>query len=226
LPTDRPAIAAAFAALYGRNDALGAAYRDGQEAHRQLAADMPAEDPERVAQGAPGAVRFPDTAARLAQLMAADDRIFLAFADLGGWDTHVNQGAATGQLARHLAALGDGLAALAHGLGSKLDNIMVLVMSEFGRTARENGNGGTDHGHGTVMWLLGGQTDGGKIHGSWPGLDDDRLYQGRDLAVTTDFRSVLAIVLRAHCGLTAGQVATVLPALPEPAPTLSRLVRS
>ncbi|HIJ61795.1 MAG TPA: DUF1501 domain-containing protein [Rhodospirillaceae bacterium] len=209
-PLDRPAVAEAFAGLYGGNDPLSKAYLEGRQARRELMTGMEAE---RAAadNGAPSATGFPAMAARLAELLLRDDHIRIAFAALGGWDTHVNQGAGGGQLANHLKPLGEGLAALARGLGPRLDDTAILVMSEFGRTARENGNQGTDHGHGNVVWVLGGRVAGGKVHGHWPGLDDKALYQGRDLAVTTDFRAVIAATLERHLGLSDRQMAEVLP---------------
>jgi uncharacterized protein (DUF1501 family) len=179
-----------------------------------LTGDMQAEQ-AAADNGAPDPAGFPGVATRFARLLVRDDRIWLAFADLGGWDTHVNQGGAKGQLANHLQPLAEGLAALALGLGPRLDDTVILVMSEFGRTAHENGNKGTDHGHGTVMWVLGGPVAGGKVHGQWPGLSPDTLYQGRDLAVTTDFRSVIAATLERHLGLADRQIATVLPPTPS-----------
>ena len=207
---DRPAVAEAFAGLYGGNDPLSKAYLQGRLARREL---MPSMEAEQAAadNGAPNATGFPAIAARLADLLVRDQRIGIAFAALGGWDTHVNQGGARGQLANHLKPLGDGLAALARGLGPGLDETTILVMSEFGRTARENGNRGTDHGHGNVVWALGGRVAGGKVHGHWPGLDDRALYQGRDLAVTTDFRAVIAATLERHLRLTDRQLAEILP---------------
>ena len=134
--------------------------------------------------------------------MRNDEQVQFAFMALGGWDTHANQGAATGQLANRLAPLGQGLSALATGLGPVLDDTVVVVMSEFGRTVRQNGNGGTDHGHGNVMWLIGGHVAGGKVHGRWPGLDAAALHEGRDLAVTTDYRQVLQEILVKRRGET------------------------
>lgn len=142
--------------------------------------------------GAITASGFAQDAARLGMLMRRDSSIRLAFAAVGGWDTHVNQGAGTGQLANRLQSLGDGLALLVKQLGERYRETTIMVMSEFGRTARQNGSQGTDHGHGNTLWLLGGKVQGGKIHGWWPGLDSAALYEGRDLAVTTDFRSVLS----------------------------------
>jgi uncharacterized protein (DUF1501 family) len=130
---------------------------------------------------------------------------------LGGWDTHVNQGGTQGQLARNLQLLAQGLVSLVKGLGSVYSRTVILVMSEFGRTVAENGNGGTDHGHGNVMWILGGQVRGGKVYGEWPGLSTNQLYQGRDLAVTADFRDVISAVLERHMHLTDAKLNQVLP---------------
>ena len=137
------------------------------------------------------------------------------FLDLGGWDTHVNQGSVKGQLATHLTGLGDGLAALVDGLGSAYNDTVILVMSEFGRTIHENGDAGTDHGHGNVMWIMGGAVKGGMIQGQWPGLETDNLYEGRDLAVTTDFRSVIGTVLKQHMLLNDEQLNVVFPTIPQ-----------
>jgi uncharacterized protein (DUF1501 family) len=216
---DRPRIADAFDRLYGGEDKLSQAYRESQQAHREaMAALDPAnEDQEMLAanNGAPPPNGFPDDAARLARLMRREAGVQLAFMALGGWDTHANQGAVTGQLANRLQPLGQGLAALAEGLGPVLDETVIVVMSEFGRTVRQNGNGGTDHGHGNVMWLLGGDVAGGRLHGRWPGLDQSALYEGRDVAVTTDFRQVLATVCERHLGLADARLAEVFPGFRE-----------
>jgi uncharacterized protein (DUF1501 family) len=161
--------------------------------------------------GAPPPAGFPDDAARLATLLRRDPRVQIAFMALGGWDTHANQGAATGQLANRLTPLGLGLSQLAAGLGPVFDDTTVVVMSEFGRTVRQNGNAGTDHGHGNVMWLMGGRVAGGKVHGRWPGLDAGSLHDGRDLAVTTDFRQVLAEVCERHFRLPQDSLAQIFP---------------
>jgi uncharacterized protein (DUF1501 family) len=137
---------------------------------------------------------------QLAQLIKADVGLEIGFADTGGWDTHVNQGATQGQLAARLRDLGAGLAAFATDLGERMADVLVLTMSEFGRTVAENGNAGTDHGHGTAMMLLGAGTRGGKVHGLWPTLDETARFEGRDLAVTTDFRALFGEVLRGHLG--------------------------
>ncbi len=137
---------------------------------------------------------------QIAQLIKADVGMEIAFTDLGGWDTHFAQGGPEGQLARRLADLGQGLRALRDDLGERMRDVVVLTMSEFGRTVAENGTGGTDHGHANCMLLMGGEVNGGKVHGEWPGLEPDRLYQGRDLAVTTDFRDVFAEIATRQLG--------------------------
>jgi uncharacterized protein (DUF1501 family) len=222
---DRPAIGAAFDQLYADHPRFGRAYLDGRKAHREVV--MAAETPQMEAadRGAPLPNGFPDDAARLATLMRNDPKIQMAFVALGGWDTHVGQGAATGQLANRLAPLGQGLAVLAERLGTLFDDTVVVVMSEFGRTARENGTGGTDHGHGNVMWVLGGKVNGGKVYGDWQGLEEAALNEGRDLPVTTDFRSVLAQVAERNLLLSDKQLAQVFPAMPQRSPAF-RIVAS
>jgi len=139
---------------------------------------------------------------QIAQLIKADVGLEVAFAESGNWDHHVNQGAATGQLATRLDDLARGIAALARDLGDRMQDVVVLTMSEFGRAVAENGNRGTDHGHGNAMMILGGNVRGGKVYGRWPGLSPDQRYDGRDLSVTTDFRSIFSEVVRGHLGLT------------------------
>jgi uncharacterized protein (DUF1501 family) len=224
---DRPAIAAAFDAMYANHARFGRAYVDGRSAHKEVmqAAESPQMHEMQAADnGAPLPNGFPDDAARLAALMRNDPKIQLAFIALGGWDTHANQGAATGQLANRLQPLGLGLATLARRLGPLFDDTTIVVMSEFGRTARQNGNGGTDHGHGNAMWLLGGGIAGGKVHGDWRGVGDAALNEGRDLPVTTDFRAVLAQVAERHLLLPDRQLAQLFPALPQNSPGLRLFV--
>jgi uncharacterized protein (DUF1501 family) len=139
---------------------------------------------------------------QIAQLIKADLGLQIAFADVSGWDTHVNQGAAEGQLAGRLDDLSGALAAFATDLGDRMADVVVLTMSEFGRTVRENGNRGTDHGHATAMMVLGGGVNGGRVAGRWPSLDPAARYEGRDLAVTTDFRDLFGEVLARHLGAT------------------------
>jgi uncharacterized protein (DUF1501 family) len=211
---DKPAVGAAFDQLYAGHARFGQAYANGQDAHKEMMAASMGGEMQAADNGAPLPNGFPADAARLARLMRNDPKIQLAFIALGGWDTHAGQGAATGQLANRLAPLGQGLAVLAQHLGPLFDDTTVVVMSEFGRTARENGNSGTDHGHGNVMWLLGGRVNGGKVYGEWPGIGDAQLNEGRDLAVTTDFRSVLAQVAERHLQLGDRQLELVFPRLP------------
>ncbi|HEV3485936.1 MAG TPA: DUF1501 domain-containing protein, partial [Vicinamibacterales bacterium] len=135
---------------------------------------------------------------QIAQLIKSDVGLEVAFADAGGWDTHAAQGGEQGQLANNLRNFSEAIAAFAKDLGSRMSDVVLVTMSEFGRTVRENGNRGTDHGHATVMLALGGTVRGGQVHGKWPGLASGQLFEGRDLAVTTDFRDVFADVLTKH----------------------------
>jgi uncharacterized protein (DUF1501 family) len=146
---------------------------------------------------------YGDALRQIAQLIKADVGLEVAFAEAGGWDTHVNQGSSAGQLAGRLDDFARGIAALARDLGDRMSDIVILTMSEFGRAVAENGNRGTDHGHGNAMMIIGGQNvRGGKVYGRWPGLAREQRYEGRDLAVTTDFRSVFSEVVRGHLGVT------------------------
>jgi uncharacterized protein (DUF1501 family) len=146
---------------------------------------------------------------QIAQLIKAGVGLEVAFTDVGGWDTHANQGAAQGQLANNLRQYGEAVAAFAQDLGSRMGDVTVVTVSEFGRTVKENGNRGTDHGHGNVMQVLGGGVRGGKVYGKWPGLSGSDLHEGRDLAVTTDFREVFGEVLVRRLGV--GDVSSVFP---------------
>jgi uncharacterized protein (DUF1501 family) len=137
---------------------------------------------------------------QIAQLIKADVGLEIAFADVGGWDTHVNQGGATGQLAARLGDFARAIAALVADLGDRMGDVVILTMSEFGRMARENGNRGTDHGHAGAMFVIGGAVKGGRVHGRWPGLAPEQLYEGRDLALTTDFRAVFSEIIARHLG--------------------------
>ena len=212
-PLDRPEISRFFDRLYSGSNRLSVTYREARAARAELLGDLAAEMRE-ADNGAPPPAGFPREAAWLAHLIRRDRNIRLAFASLGGWDTHVNQGTAKGQLATHLQSLGDGLAALAKGLSTDWDDTVVVVISEFGRTVHENGNGGTDHGHGNVVWVLGGRVRGGRVYGDWPGLAKAQLYQGRDLAVTTDYRIVFATILERHLEIADDRLAQIFPGLP------------
>ena len=140
---------------------------------------------------------------QIAQLVKSNVGLEIACADVGGWDTHVNQGSTTGQLAQRLDDFSRSIAALVTDLGDKMDDVVIITMSEFGRMAKENGNRGTDHGHAGALFVIGGHVKGGKVHGKWPGLEQEQLYEGRDLALTTDFRSVFAEVVQDHLGARA-----------------------
>jgi uncharacterized protein (DUF1501 family) len=149
---------------------------------------------------------------QIARLIKADVGLEVAFTDVGGWDTHVNEvgpQAHTGQLANLLRDFGDALAAFSQDMGERMADITVVTMSEFGRTVKENGDRGTDHGHANVMFVLGGCVQGGRIYGEWPGLNREQLYEGRDLNVTTDFRTVLSELVAKQMGNR--ELATVFP---------------
>ena len=146
---------------------------------------------------------FGNSLEQIARLIKAGVGLEVAFADIGGWDTHVNEVAAhpsAGQLANKLAQFGQSLAAFYQDLGDRMADVAIVTMSEFGRTARENGNRGTDHGHANVMFVMGGDVQGGKVYGEWPGLAEEQLYESRDLALTTDFRDVLGELVSRHLG--------------------------
>jgi uncharacterized protein (DUF1501 family) len=140
----------------------------------------------------------------------------VAFADVGGWDTHANQGATRGQLANRLKEFGDGISALYHDLGDRMRNVVILTMTEFGRAIRQNGSGGTDHGHASCLFVAGGPVKGGKVYGQWPGLAPEQLHEGRDLALTTDFRAVFSDILAGHMGTK--DVSKVFPGFRQTAP--------
>ena len=145
---------------------------------------------------------FGQTMLQVAQLIKSNLGIEIVFAEVGGWDHHVNEGGSQGQLANLLRQFSGGIAALTRDLGDRMHDVVIVTLSEFGRTAAENGNRGTDHGHANAIFVVGGQVAGGKVYGQWPGLDRDQLFEGRDLALTTDFRDVLAEALVNHLGAT------------------------
>jgi uncharacterized protein (DUF1501 family) len=144
--------------------------------------------------------RFGDSLRQVAQLLKADLGVEVAFVDIGGWDHHVNEGNTQGQLANLLREFSQSIAAFWTDLGTLGESTVLVSMSEFGRTARQNGTGGTDHGHANVMFVVGGPVRGGRVYGRWPGLEQSQLYQGRDLALTTDFRQVLGETVYRHLG--------------------------
>lgn len=160
------------------------------------------------AAGYPGGA-FGNGLKQIARMIKAGLGVEIAFTEIGGWDTHVGEGGATGQLANRLKEFGAGLAAFYQDMGDRIDDVVVLTMSEFGRTAKENGNRGTDHGHANVMFAMGGKVRGGKVYGRWPGLAQEVLYEGRDLDMTTDFRTVCSEAISRHLGVQ--EVAKVFP---------------
>ncbi|HEX4165986.1 MAG TPA: DUF1501 domain-containing protein [Bryobacteraceae bacterium] len=165
---------------------------------------------QKTAYAPANGVRYPNgrlgtSLQQIAQMIKANVGLEVAFTDVGGWDTHVNETGAqphVGQLANLLGEFGAALAAFSQDMGDRMADITVVTMSEFGRTVRENGDRGTDHGHANVMLVMGGGVQGGKVHGQWPGLEREQLYEGRDLNVTTDFRSVLAELVKSQMGNT------------------------
>jgi uncharacterized protein (DUF1501 family) len=134
---------------------------------------------------------------QLARLIKADAGVEAAFAEIGGWDHHGNENQ---QLSNLLRQFSSALAAFSQDMGDRMEDIVLVTMSEFGRTVEENGNAGTDHGHGSLMMVMGGPVQGGKVYGQWPGLEKEQLFEGRDLAVTTDYRTVLGELIRGHLG--------------------------
>jgi uncharacterized protein (DUF1501 family) len=195
---------------------LGGIYKEATEARQSVMQDLSADDPiqkemQAANRGAPNTDAFVTECTKAAAVIRRDPNVQLMFLDVGGWDTHVGQGNAKGQLANRLQRLGEGLAALAQGLGSEYQNTAILVMSEFGRTVAQNGNGGTDHGHGNVAWLMGGAVRGGRVYSRWPGLNPNQLWEGRDLAVTTDFRSVIGAVAAGQFDLSPAALSRIIP---------------
>ena len=190
----------AFEALYsGGNDIVRATGRETFEAVDMLKKANPQQYQPANGTNYP---RGPlgNSLKQIAQLIKADIGLEVAFTDVGGWDTHANEGGSTGQLATRLTDFSQAIAALYQDLGDKMENVVVLSMSEFGRTAAENGARGTDHGHANYMVVMGGPVKGGKVYSKWPGMKREQLYENRDLAVTTDFRSVFGEVAMRHLG--------------------------
>ena len=212
LPIDRPQVQVAFDRLYSGTSTIAKTYQEAKQARQALITDLDMEM-QQANNGAPLPTGFSIDARHIARIMVKDPRVQLAFLALGGWDTHVNQAP---QLARNLKGLGQGLAVLQQELGALYSDTVILVMSEFGRTVQENGNRGTDHGHANVMWMMGGNVQGGKVYGDFPGLRSTQLYQERDLAITTDFRTVIASTLTQHLRLNDSQLDQVLPQYSSP----------
>ena len=185
-------ISNAFQAMYDQStdSVLQGTGQETFEAVKMLKAADPAKYQPAAGVAYPN-TPFGNSLKQIAQLMKANLGVEAAFSDIGGWDTHQNQGAATGQLANRLTEFSNAIAAFWRDMGTDAENVTLVTMSEFGRTARQNGTGGTDHGHANVMFVLGGGVKGGKVYGKWPGVANEQLNDGRDLAVTTDFRNVL-----------------------------------
>ncbi|MDX2033619.1 MAG: DUF1501 domain-containing protein [Blastocatellia bacterium] len=201
------AVQGGFEAMYSQavNDALRGTGRETFDAVKLLKRVNPSQY-----QPLPGVVyprgQFGDRLRQIAQLIKSDIGLEVAFTDTGGWDTHANE---LPQLVQRLTDFSQGIAALHADLKNQADEVVILTMTEFGRTARENGNRGTDHGHASVMFALGGSIKGGKIYGKWPGLKTNQLHEGRDLALTTDFRDVFAEIARHHLGVA--NLSTIFP---------------
>jgi uncharacterized protein (DUF1501 family) len=220
---DRPAVRRAFEAVYGDDTRMGPMFANYVAARADVVAAIEQADPEMMAanNGAASTYAFAADAARLGALMRRDPRVQLGFLAVSGWDTHANQGGASGgQLAGLLSPFANGMSALARSLGPAYAETTIAVISEFGRTVAQNGNAGTDHGYGNVMWLMGGPVAGGKVHGEWPGLDDAALHEGRDLAVATDYRTVMAQICERHLRLSDTDLSKVFPDMPRQAKSL------
>ena len=200
-PRGSPA-ATAFEAMYDHSSdsVLHGTGEETFDAVKMLKAADPGKYAPAAGANYPAKGRFAEGLRQLAQLIKANLGVQVAFADISGWDHHVNEGATEGQLANVLTEFSQSLAAFWTDLGDLGEDTVVVTMSEFGRTARENGNRGTDHGHANVMFVLGGPVKGGKVYGRWPGLDQSQLYEGRDLALTTDFRQVIGEAVARHMG--------------------------
>ena len=196
--------AASFESMYSDAvaGALGGTAKDSFEAAKIIKSSDPSKlQPENNARYPQG--QLGQALRQIAQLIKSNVGLEVAFADVGGWDTHAAQGASQGQLANNLRNFSEAIAAFARDLGSRMSDVVLVTMSEFGRTVRENGNRGTDHGHANVMMVLGGGVKGGKVYGKWPGLASQQLYENRDLAITTDFRDVFSEILTKHLGVTS-----------------------
>ena len=193
--------ASAFQAMYA--DSGDRIFHSAGDETFQAVKMLRAANPAQYAP-APG-VQYPNSEfgnnmRQIAQLLKADLGVEAAFTDVSGWDTHHDQGSVNGQLSNRLRDFADSISAFWRDLGDSAENVTLVTMSEFGRTARENGTGGTDHGHANAMFILGGNVKGGKVYGRWPGLDNHQLNQGRDLALTTDYRQVLGEVVNKTLG--------------------------
>jgi uncharacterized protein (DUF1501 family) len=202
--------ASAFEAMYAESGdrILHPAGDETFDAVKMLRAANPAQYAPASGAKYPNS-EFGNSMKQIAQLLKANLGVEVAFTDVNGWDTHQNQGSVNGQLANRLTDFSSSIAAFWRDMGDDAGDITLVTMSEFGRTARENGTGGTDHGHANAMFILGGNVKGGKVYGRWPGLDNDQLNEGRDLRLTTDYREVLGEVVSQTLGAT--NLETVFP---------------
>jgi X-X-X-Leu-X-X-Gly heptad repeat protein len=224
---DNPAIGGFFTSMYAaRGGLLAKTFDEGMQAHKTINDSLsqptpvdtviykdPADKQEQMAanRGAPQPKNYSNFGKQLSNLFLKDDTVQVAFLDFGGWDTHIREGNGKGQLADKLSTLATGLADLASGLGDLYNNTAIVVMSEFGRTAKENGNGGTDHGHGNAIWLMGGGISGGQVFGRWSGLGPNDLHEQRDLPINSDFRAVLSRSLGDHMQLSQAALGRIFP---------------
>jgi len=206
LSSQPPTVAGGFEALYDQavGDVIHGTGRESFEAIRALGKiNARSYTPDRGAVYPNG--RLGDSFRQIAQLIKSNIGVEIAFTEVGGWDTHANQvqigNPGIGTLATRLKEVGQALAAFYTDLGDRMSDVVVLTMSEFGRTVKQNGTGGTDHGHASCFFALGGPVKGGKVYGDWPGLSQEKLYEGRDLAMTTDFRSIFGEIAQKHLGV-------------------------
>jgi len=204
---DRPQINQAFNNLYSGTDELSKAFQNGMKSREIVLAELK-QEMMSASRGAKNVNAFVDDAGEVAKLMVGDAKTQLAFISVGGWDSHINQNSIHNRL---LSPLGKGLATLVKGLESIYSDTVIVVMSEFGRTVKENGNRGTDHGYGNVMWLLGGGVRGGQVYGDWKGLNQSDIHQNRDLPITTDFRDPLSLILQQHLKIKGDSLSRVFP---------------
>lgn len=204
---DRPQVNQAFRLLYSDSDVLSTAYQDGVQARKTILADL-SQEMNTASRGAKNASAFSDDAIKVARLMIGNSQTQLAFMEVGNWDTHAYQNYL---FDRSLPSLGKGLATLVQELEPIFNDTVIVVISEFGRTVKENGNKGTDHGSGNVMWLLGGSIRGGQVYGEWSGLNPSKLFENRDLPVHTDFREIFGAILKEHLSISAASLARIFP---------------
>ncbi|MGI0481787.1 DUF1501 domain-containing protein [Geminocystis sp. CENA526] len=189
---DRSGISQFFDQLYSGDDDLSLAYQQGRKAREIFMKELE-KDMMEASKNAPSSSQFVQEAKQMATLMKGKANTQLGFIDLGQWDTHVNQSTRLNQL---LKPLGEGLATLVKELGDTYNDTTIVVMSEFGRTVKENGNKGTDHGRGNPMWIIGKNVKGGQFYGEWATLEENQLFEGRDVGVTTDFREPISNILK------------------------------